>query len=146
MIFTPPIPRLAPSPLKNDANRYYDVIGVSYSQDLDIYGNTIRNATDDVIEADNAAINVRIWGNYLDYALDMISLQLMQAGPVYVFRNVFDWAADIKDGNPGSYNVGVPGSTYGSASPMKLSQNNGGSVDCIPRACLSLPQHYPARG
>ena len=60
-------------------------------------------------------------------ALDMISLQLMQAGPVYVFRNVFDRAADIKDGNPGSYNVGVPGSTYGSASPMKLSQNNGGS-------------------
>ena len=97
-------------------------------QDLDIYGNTIRNGTDDVIEADNAAINVRIWGNYLDYALNMISLQLMQAGPVYVFRNVFDRAADIKDGNPGTYNVGVPGSTYGSASPMKLSQNNGGSV------------------
>ena len=68
--------------LKDDANRYYDVVGVSYAQDLDIYGNTIRNATDDVIEADNAAINMRIWGNYLDYALNMISLQLMQADHV----------------------------------------------------------------
>ena len=40
--------------LKDDANRYYGVVGVGYAQDLDIYGNTIRNATDDLIEADNS--------------------------------------------------------------------------------------------
>ncbi|MGE3742793.1 MAG: hypothetical protein AB7I59_25175, partial [Geminicoccaceae bacterium] len=114
--------------LKNDANRFYDVVGVNFGQDLDVYGNVIRNGTDDVIEADNAAINVRIWGNYLDSALSMISLQLMQAGPAYIFRNVFDRGADIKAGNPGTYNVGVAGSTYGSAAPLKLKQNNGGAT------------------
>ena len=40
--------------LKDDANRYYGVVGVGYAQDLDIYGNTIRNATDGLIEADNS--------------------------------------------------------------------------------------------
>ncbi|MGE3292554.1 MAG: hypothetical protein AB7O95_14340 [Geminicoccaceae bacterium] len=114
--------------LRNDANRYYDVVGVNFGQDLDVYGNVIRNGTDDVVEADNAAINVRIWGNYLDSGLSMISLQLMQAGPAYIFRNVFDRGADIKPGNPGTYNVGVAGSTYGSASPLKLKQNNGGTT------------------
>ncbi len=115
-------------PLKNDANRFYDILGVNFGQDLDIYGNTIRNGTDDAIEADNAAINVRIWGNYVDYALNMVSLQLMVAGPAYVFRNVFDRGADIRTGNPGTYNVGVPGSTYGSAATLKLKQNNGGTT------------------
>ena len=114
--------------LKNDANRYYDVVGVQFGQDLDVYGNIVRNGTDDLIEADGAAVNVRIWGNYLDYALNMVSLQLMQAGPVYIFRNVLDRGADIKEGNPGTNNVGIAGSSYGSGSPFKLKQNNGGSA------------------
>ena len=76
--------------LSQPANRYYDVIDVNYNQDLDIYGNIIRNAADDAIEADNYAVNVRIWGNYIDYNQKNISFQRMVAGPAYVFRNIFD--------------------------------------------------------
>ena len=76
--------------LSQPANRYYDAIDVNYNQDLDIYGNIIRNAADDAIEADNYAVNVRIWGNYIDYNQKNISFQRMVAGPAYVFRNIFD--------------------------------------------------------
>ena len=74
-------------------NRYYDIIFDRSSQDVDIYSNIIRNATDDLIEADNYAVNVRIYGNYLDSCLTAISHQSMQAGPAYIFRNVFDRGA-----------------------------------------------------
>lgn len=114
--------------LSDDANRYYDILAVSYQQDLDIYGNIIRNGTDDAIEADNAAVNVRIWGNYIDSALTMISLQLMQAGPAYIFRNIFDRAADNNTGNPGNYHVGIETPHYTSDAPIKIKQNNGGTV------------------
>lgn len=112
--------------LSDDANRYYDIVAVNYQQDLDIYGNIIRNGTDDAIEADNAAVNVRIWGNYIDSSLTMVSLQLMQAGPAYIFRNIFDRAADNNIGNPGNYYVGIETPYYTSDSPIKIKQNNGG--------------------
>ena len=79
--------------LDRGTNRYYDTIYVSSSQDVDIYGNIIRNATDDLIEADNYAVNVQISGNYLDNCLTAISHQSMQAGPAYIFRNMFDRGA-----------------------------------------------------
>jgi hypothetical protein len=41
----------------------------------------VLNGTDDAIKADNSAVNVRIWGNYIDYALTAISHQYMEAGP-----------------------------------------------------------------
>ena len=112
--------------LQDDANRYYDIVSVNYQQDLDIYGNIIRNGTDDAIEADNAAVNVRIWGNYIDSALTMVSLQLMQAGPAYIFRNIFDRAADNNTGNPGNHYVGIETPYYTSDAPIKIKQNNGG--------------------
>lgn len=114
--------------LSDDANRYYDILAVSYQQDLDVYGNIIRNGTDDAIEADNAAVNVRIWGNYINSSLTMISLQLMQAGPAYIFRNIFDRAADNNTGNPGNYYVGIETPYYTSDAPIKIKQNNGGPV------------------
>jgi hypothetical protein len=114
--------------LASHSNRYYDVIGANYQQDLDIYCNIIRNGTDDAIEVDNAAVNVRIWGNYIDYALTMISHQHMEAGPSYVFRNIFDRGADNDVGNPGTWNVGVNGG-YTSDSPLKYRQNNGGTAN-----------------
>ncbi|MGE3740908.1 MAG: hypothetical protein AB7I59_15565, partial [Geminicoccaceae bacterium] len=114
--------------LGDDANRYYDILAVSHQQDLDIYGNIIRNGTDDAIEADNAAANARIWGNYIDSSLTMVSLQLMQAGPAYIFRNIFDRAADNNSGNPGNYHVGIETPYYTSDSAIKIKQNNGGTV------------------
>ena len=111
--------------LHDDANRYYDIILAHYQQDFDVYGNIIRNGTDDAIEVDNAAVNTRIWGNYVDYALTMISHQHMEAGPSYVFRNIFDRGADNYAGNPGALNVGIYASPYTSGSPLKYKQDNG---------------------
>jgi hypothetical protein len=52
------------SGLDRGTNRYYDDIYVSSSQDVDIYSNIIKNATDNLVEADNYAVNVRTFGNY----------------------------------------------------------------------------------
>ncbi len=111
--------------LSGHSNRYYDIISAGRQRDLDIYGNIIRNGTDDAIEVDDAAVNVRIFGNYIDYALTTISHQHMEAGPSYIFRNIFDRGADNDVGNIGTYNVGVDGG-YTSDSPLKFRQNNGG--------------------
>lgn len=112
--------------LANNANRYYDIISAAYQEGLDIYCNIVRNGTDDALEIDNAAVNVRIWGNYVDYALTAISHQYMEAGPSYIFRNIFDRSADTDVGNLGTWDVGVNGG-YNSDSPLKLRQNNGGT-------------------
>ncbi len=111
--------------LSGHSNRYYDIISAGRQQDLDVYGNIVRNGTDDAIEIDDAAVNVRIFGNYVDYALTTISHQHMEAGPSYIFRNIFDRGADNDIGNIGTYNVGVQGG-YTSDSPLKFRQNNGG--------------------
>ena len=113
--------------LADDANRYYDVISAPHQQDLDVYCNIVRNGTDDAIEIDNAAVNVRIWSNYIDYSLTAISHQYMAAGPSYIFRNIFDRSADTDVGNLGTWHVGVNGG-YTSDSPLKFRQNNGGGV------------------
>lgn len=82
----------------SDRDRLFeDVVGggVNWSQtghpgrDSDIYGNIISHATDDLVEADGGGLNVRIWGNYLDYGNVTVSLQSCTLGPVYIFRNVF---------------------------------------------------------
>ena len=115
--------------LSDDSNRYYDIISVSFEEDMDIYCNIIRNATDNAIEADEAAVNVRIWGNYLDYTLAPISHQHMEAGPSYIFRNIFDRGADNDVGNLGTWDVGINGSgNFTSDSPLKLRQNNGSAA------------------
>jgi hypothetical protein len=119
--------KLGGAVLSDDANRYYDTVGVPYGQDLDIYGNIIRNATDDLIEADNAAVNVRIWGNYLDHALVRISHQKMEAGPSYIFRNIFDRGADAGPNNPGTWDVLIPNGVkppVDSGAILKLKQDN----------------------
>ena len=113
--------------LHGHSNRYYDIVSAGRQQDLDVYGNIIRNGTDDAIEIDDAAVNVRIFGNYIDYALTTISHQHMEAGPSYIFRNIFDRGADNDSGNIGTYNVGVSGG-YTSDSPLKFRQNNGGTA------------------
>lgn len=109
--------------LDRGTNRYYDTIYASSSQDVDIYGNIIRNATDDLLEADNYAVNVRIFGNYFDSALTMISHQSMQAGPSYLFRNVFDRGAGA---NGADYvSIRTPAT---SSRALKLALDNGNAA------------------
>jgi Right handed beta helix region len=109
--------------LDRATNRYYDAIYASSSQDVDIYCNIIASATDDLIEADNYAVNVRIFGNYFDNALDAISHQSMQVGPAYIFRNVFDRGA----GADGADYVGLSRTHWAAVSgrALKISLDNG---------------------
>ena len=58
--------------------------------DSDIYGNRISHTWDDGIEAEGANRNVRIWGNYLDLTAVGIASTATHAGPLYVFRNVYN--------------------------------------------------------
>jgi hypothetical protein len=63
--------------------------GVSYPQrNCDIYGNDIRDLTDDGIEPDYGYSNVRIWGNRIHCAFNnAVSFQPMYCGPWYILRN-----------------------------------------------------------
>jgi hypothetical protein len=56
--------------------------------DSDIYGNLIRNAWDDGIEAEGANRNVRIWGNYIDQVMIPLGLAPVSDGPIYVWKNL----------------------------------------------------------
>jgi hypothetical protein len=58
--------------------------------DSDVYGNRISQAYDDGIEAEGANRNVRIWGNYLDDTFVAVASTVTDAGPFYVFRNVYN--------------------------------------------------------
>ena len=58
--------------------------------DTDIYGNSIRNAYDDGIEAEGGNRNVRIWGNYIDQTAIGIATSVTHVGPLYMFRNVYN--------------------------------------------------------
>jgi len=57
--------------------------------DSDIYHNYVRNVMDDGIEVEGGGLNVRVWGNYIDYpSLSAIATTTVHYGPTYVFRNV----------------------------------------------------------
>lgn len=57
--------------------------------DSDIYGNYIRDCTDDGIESEGGNRNVRIWGNYIENTLNGIATAPVAVGPAYIFRNVY---------------------------------------------------------
>jgi hypothetical protein len=63
--------------------------GISYPQrNCDIFGNDIRDVTDDGIEPDYGYSNVRIWGNRIHCAVNYsLSFQPMYCGPWYILRN-----------------------------------------------------------
>jgi len=58
--------------------------------DTDIYGNSIKHAWDDGIEAEGGNRNVRIWGNYIDQTAIGIASTVVHHGPLYIFRNVYN--------------------------------------------------------
>ena len=60
------------------------------NSDTDIYGNIIKHAWDDAIEAEGGNRNVRIWGNYIDQTATGVATTVTHVGPVYIFRNVYN--------------------------------------------------------
>lgn len=64
--------------------------------DTDIYGNLIRHAWDDAIEAEGGNRNVRIWGNYMDQTTTGVATTVTAVGPVYIFRNVYNRSRQLK--------------------------------------------------
>jgi len=63
--------------------------GISYAdRDCDIYGNDIRDVTDDGIEPDYGYANIRIWGNRIHNPFNEgFSFQPQFCGPWYIVRN-----------------------------------------------------------
>jgi hypothetical protein len=68
----------------NDSNKGFP------GADSDIYGNLVKNAWDDGIEAEGGGRNVRVWGNYLDSTATGVATTPVAIGPIYVFRNVYN--------------------------------------------------------
>jgi PKD repeat protein len=73
--------------------------------DSDIYGNRISHVYDDAIESEGGNRNVRIWANYIDRSLVAIANAATVAGPLYVWRNVSNDMALMRD--PAAPNEGV---------------------------------------
>jgi PKD repeat protein len=63
--------------------------------DSDIYGNRISHVYDDAISAEGLNRNVRIWGNYFDRIFVPIANAANATGPLYVWRNVSNWMANM---------------------------------------------------
>jgi hypothetical protein len=70
------------------------------NRDSDIYGNLVRGAWDDGIEAEGGNANVRIWGNYLDQTATGIASTVTHYGPLYIFRNVYDRSRKLSERRP----------------------------------------------
>jgi hypothetical protein len=70
--------------------------------DSDIYGNKIENTWDDGIEAEGANPNVRIWGNYINNTATGVATTVVNRGPVYIFRNVYNRSRQLSETAPDS--------------------------------------------
>ncbi len=81
----------------SDDHRYNDVIEGAlngsmtggFNRDADVYGNFLAFANDDCIELDGGQQNVRCYDNRFEGALSGVSVQCANAGPGYVFDNLF---------------------------------------------------------
>jgi len=60
------------------------------NSDSDVYGNRIQHVWDDAIEAEGNNRNVRVWGNYFDQTATGVASTSTAAGPIYIFRNVYN--------------------------------------------------------
>lgn len=58
-------------------------------RDSDIYGNHISHCWDDGIEMEGANMNVRCWGNVIDWTFVGIGAAATSLGPFYIYRNVY---------------------------------------------------------
>lgn len=63
-------------------------------RDSDVYCNYIANCWDDAIEAEGGNMNVRIWGNFVDYTFLGFAHAGASLGPLYSFRNITGFTRD----------------------------------------------------
>lgn len=82
--------------ISSEGHPYNDTLGGGWNseikgfccRDSDIYGNHVADCTDDGIEVDGGAENIRVWDNLIERTYCGISLAPVILGPVYVWRNV----------------------------------------------------------
>jgi len=82
----------------DESHRYNDGMGGGENfsvrgfpgADTDVYGNTVRNVTDDALEIEGSGRNIRVWGNYMDTTFTGVASAACSIGPLYIFRNVMD--------------------------------------------------------
>jgi hypothetical protein len=72
-------------------------------RDSDIYGNFISHCWDDGIEMEGANLNVRCWGNVIDWTFLAIGGAPTALGPSYIFRNVYLHSRRGPERDEGSY-------------------------------------------
>lgn len=58
-----------------------------FSNETDVYENTIADIADDAIEAEGVCANVRFWNNHIRDALMAFAIAPARVGPVWIVRN-----------------------------------------------------------
>lgn len=58
-------------------------------RDSDIYGNFVSHCWDDGLELEGANMNVRCWGNVIDWTFLAVASASTALGPNYFFRNIY---------------------------------------------------------
>jgi hypothetical protein len=58
-------------------------------RDCDVHGNLVSHCWDDGLELEGANMNVRCWGNVIDWTFDGIGCATTSLGPCYIFRNIY---------------------------------------------------------
>lgn len=72
-------------------------------RDSDIYGNFVSHCWDDGIEMEGANMNVRCWGNVIDWTFLGIAAAPTSIGPSYIFRNIYVHSRRGPETDAGSY-------------------------------------------
>lgn len=72
-------------------------------RDSDIYGNFVSHCWDDGIEIEGANMNVRCWGNVIDWTFLGIGCAPTSLGPSYIFRNIYVHSRRGPGRDAGSY-------------------------------------------
>jgi parallel beta-helix repeat protein len=112
---------------RNIFHDYFDGFGVcpssssSVTNETDVYENTVFRISDDGMETDGQASNVRIWKNTFHDVLMGTSLAPVYTGPVYAIRNlIYRTGVSNSDytGSPFKFNSG-----YAKSGPMYLFHN-----------------------
>lgn len=67
----------------------HDGILTGDANDTDLYGNVVRNLSDDGLELDGKGKNLRAWDNAADDVLSGVSLAPIDIGPMWVMYNRF---------------------------------------------------------
>lgn len=65
--------------------------------DSDIYKNIVMHGMDDGIECEGGGMNIRVWGNYIDYTATGPASTSVAIGPAFFFRNVYNRCRDRYD-------------------------------------------------